>query len=103
MIVQFRNEHLEALYKGESKGKPKFSPDVIVKFKKTVSILKNVKSSAALKLYRSLNFERLKISKNSKYYSVRVDIQYRLIFELHDDKIQLTEILTIEKLTNHYQ
>ncbi len=103
MIVQFSNEYLEALYKGESKGKPKYSPDVIVKFKKTVTILKYVKTSTELKLFRSLNFERLKGYKNSKYYSVRVDLKYRLIFELDEDKIQLAEILTIEELTNHYQ
>jgi proteic killer suppression protein len=74
MIVYFQNVYLEALYKGEQKGKPKFSEEVIIKFKKTVEILKNVESSNELKLFRSLNFEQLKGHRNLKYYSVRVDI-----------------------------
>src|SRR5271157_3343433 len=103
MIVRFYDEYLENLYKGEQKGKPRFSEDVIIKFKRTINILKNVETSNELRLFRSLNFEQLKGGKSLKHYSVRVDIHYRLIFRLEDDQIQLSEMITIEELSNHYK
>jgi toxin HigB-1 len=103
MIIRFHNDYLEALYKGEQKGKPRFSDEVVLKFKKTVNLLKNAESSNELKLFRSLNFEQLKSRKNSKCYSVRVDIQYRLIFDLKKDHILLSEIISIKELSKHYQ
>lgn len=103
MIVRFNNNYLEELYKGEQKGKPKYSEDVVRKFKKTISILKNVESSKELSLFHSLNFEHLEGTNNPRFYSVRVDIHYRLIFELEDDLVLLTEIVFIDNLTNHYQ
>jgi toxin HigB-1 len=103
MIVRFNNYYLETLYQGEQKGKPRFNEDVVIKFKKTINILKNAESSNELRLFRSLNFEQLKGGKGSKYYSVRVDIQYHLIFELIVDQILLSEIVSIEELSNHYK
>ena len=37
MIVTFKDEYLELLYKGEPiKGKPRYSQDIIIRFKKVV-------------------------------------------------------------------
>ncbi len=37
------------------------------------------------------------------YFSVRVDLQYRLILSVEKDLMILTDMLIIEDLTNHYQ
>ena len=103
MIVRFYDEYLESLYKGEQKGKPRFSGEVIFKFKRTINILKNIENSNELKLFRSLNFEQLKGGKGLKHFSVRVDLHYRLIFRLEDDQIHLSEMISIKELSNHYK
>jgi len=103
MVVKFENEYLEKLFTGDPlKGKPKFNDAVIMKFKKTILILKNVESSNELSKFRGLNFEALKGSKKG-LFSVRVDYGYRLEFKLENDIIQLTEIAIIEKMSNHYK
>jgi len=102
MIVKFNNEYLEKLFSGEQlKGKPKYNDAVVVKFKKTVLILKNVENSLELKKFRGLNFEALKGLKKG-LYSVRIDYSYRLEFKLEDDAIYLSEIAVIENMSNHY-
>jgi len=94
MLVKFSNEYLKKLFAGEPlKGKPKFSDVVVSKYKKCVLILKNVESSKELSKIRGLNFEG----------SIRVDDGYRLEFKLEKDCIELTEIVIIEELSNHYK
>lgn len=36
-------------------------------------------------------------------YSVRVGYHYRLVFSIEKDLLKVTEVITIEELTNHYQ
>jgi toxin HigB-1 len=103
MIVKFKNEYLEKLFTGEPlKGKPKYSDEVIKKYKKTILILKNVENSNELLKFRGLNFEALKGDKKG-LLSVRVDNGYRLEFSLENNIIQLTEIAVIVELSNHYK
>ncbi len=102
MIIKFNNKHLEEIYTNTFKGKPKYSQDVITKFKKIIIILKNVENSFELSKFKGLNFEALKGDKKG-LYSVRVDINYRLEFKLLKDLIVLEEIVLIEELSKHYR
>lgn len=103
MIIEFINSYLEKLFEGKQvTGKPKYGLDVIAKFKKTVLMLKNIESINELKKFRGLNFEALKGGYKG-YFSVRVDIQFRLILSLESNKLTITDVLIIENLTNHYQ
>jgi len=103
MIVKFENDYLENLFTGDPlKGKPKYNDSVITKFKKVIIILKNVDSSIELSKFRGLNFEALKGNKKG-LFSVRIDYGYRLVFRLENDLVQLTEIVIIEELSNHYK
>ncbi len=103
MIIEFNNSYLQKLYEGKNVGgKPKFSQDIILKFKKTVLMLQNTESIKELKKFRGLNFEALK-GNYKGYFSVRVDLQYRLILSVEKDSIQVLDVLIIEELTNHYQ
>ena len=103
MIIEFNNAYLQKIYEGRQvAGKPKFSQDIILKFKKTVLMLKNTESIKELRKFRGLNFEALK-GDFKGYYSVRVDLQYRLILSVETGSVVITDVLIVEDLTNHYQ
>ena len=104
MNVRFRNAYLEKLFEGKAvSGKPRYSSEVITKFKKTILKLKYADSLKEIKVQRSLNFEALK-GDFKGYYSVRVDYSYRLILSVDSEEtIGIAEILTVHDLTNHYQ
>jgi proteic killer suppression protein len=104
MILRFRNAYLEKLFEGKAvSGKPRYSSEVITKFKKTVLKLKYADSLREIKAQKGLNFEALKGDLKG-YYSVRVDYSYRLILTVdNDETIKIAEILTVHDLTNHYQ
>ncbi len=103
MIIEFNNAYLQRIFEGKQvTGKPKYSQDVILKYKKTVLILQNADSIKELRKFRGLNFEALK-GDFKGYYSVRVDLQYRLILSVEKDSIVVKDVLIIEDLTNHYQ
>lgn len=103
MIIKFNNVYLQHLYEARRvAGKPKFSKEVILKFKKTVLMLQHTESIKELRKFRGLNFEALK-GDHKGYYSVRVDLQYRLILSIEKDQLVITDVLMIEDLTNHYR
>jgi len=103
MIVMFNNAYLQKIYESKQMaGKPKYCQDVILKFKKTVLMLRNTGSIKELRKFRGLNFEALK-GDFKGYFSVRADLQYRLILSVEKDSVVVTDVLIREDLTNHYQ
>ncbi|MDQ1086776.1 type II toxin-antitoxin system RelE/ParE family toxin [Siphonobacter sp. SORGH_AS_1065] len=98
MRVKFTLDYLQALAEGrEVKGKPKYNKDVIKRFLIVVQMMKNAENSAQLRAFKGLNFEKLK---NSDRYSVRINLKYRLEFRIEND--ELSEIILVEDLSNHY-
>lgn len=103
MEVQFRNVYQEKVYSGLPViGKPRYTEDVLEKFRKKILILKNAESTAELRQFRSLNFEALKGDKKG-LFSIRIDLKYRLEFSIEKNRITLTEIIFVEDLSNHYR
>ncbi|MDP4265782.1 MAG: type II toxin-antitoxin system RelE/ParE family toxin [Bacteroidota bacterium] len=103
MIVKFNNAYLQKVFEGKQvTGKPKYSQDVILKYKKTVLMLQITESIKELRKFRGLNFEALK-GEYKGYFSVRVDLQYKLILRVEKDSVVITDVLIIEDLRNHYQ
>jgi proteic killer suppression protein len=104
MIVRFNNTYLENLF--ESKpvtGKPKYSDEIILQFKKTILKLQFAENISEIRKFRGLNFEALKGDLKG-YYSVRVNLQYRIILSLEKDgSISVAEIIIIEDLSKHYE
>lgn len=103
MIVEFNNAYLQKLFEGSHvTGKPRYGQDVILKFKKTVLLLQNTESIKELRKFRGLNFEALK-GDYKGYFSVRVDLQYRLILSVEKNLIVVSDVLIIQDLSNHYK
>jgi len=104
MVISFNNEYLEKIFKNQTvRGKPRYSAEVIVQFKKTVLKLQFLGSIRDLHNLKGLNFEALK-GEYIGFHSVRVDKKYRLILRVQaEGTIEISEILVIEDLTNHYQ
>lgn len=103
MEVYFNNSNLEKLYEGlPLSGKLRYNKEVIEKFRIKVELLKNAENTNELRAIRSLNFEALKGDKKG-LYSIRVDLKYRLEFTIEKNRIQLSEIIFIEDLSNHYR
>ncbi len=102
MRITIENSYLDAIYREVDKGKSKYDPVIKKKFRKTILVLRALKSLAEVRKIKGLNFEALKGDFKGKY-SVRVDIKYRIILRVEKDRILVEDILVIEDLTNHYQ
>ena len=104
MIVQFKNTYLEKLFEGKAvAGEPRYSSEIITKFKKTILKLQFADGIREIRLQKGLNFEALEGDLKG-FYSVRVDHSYRLILTVDkDEALSITEIVMVHDLTNHYQ
>lgn len=103
MRVEFKTEYLSYLYStplDEIKGKHAFSKDIIKQYKKKIQLLIVVSSLAQLKQFRGLNFEFLKGDRKGEF-SIRLNNQYRLIFEQKSDKE--ISIVLINEISKHYE
>ena len=103
MVIRFNNSYLQKIFENKPVvGKPQFPNDIIQKFKKTVLLLQYAGNIRELRKFKGLNFEALKGDMRG-YHSVRVDKKYRLIIKVEKEIImEVTDILIIEDLTNHY-
>jgi toxin HigB-1 len=104
MIIQFKNSYLEKLYEGKNiPGKPRYSNEVIIKFKKTILKLQFFDRFSELSKHKGLNFESLK-GDYKGFYSVRVDKGYRLILSVdRSGTVHISEVILVHDLNNHYQ
>ena len=103
MLIKFNNAYLKKIYTNEQlKGKPIYGIEIVKQFKKTVLKLELSDNTTQLRQFKGLNFEALKGDKKG-LFSVRVNKQYRLEFEIENDTITLSEIILIEGLSKHYE
>ena len=102
MKVAFKTDDLLELYVtplSELKGKQKFSIGIIRQYQAKVKILIAVDSLRDLLPFRSLNFESLKGDRIGQF-SIRINKQYRLIFEeISSDMIEVQ----IVEISKHYE
>jgi proteic killer suppression protein len=104
MIVEFKNSYLEKLFEGKPvPGKPKYSHEVIERFKKTILKLQFIDNLHELSKHKGLNFESLK-GNYKGFYSVRVNKGYRLILTVdRPGLVHISEVIAVHELSNHYQ
>jgi proteic killer suppression protein len=105
MEISFKDSKLSDLYEGK-KVKDKhyrYSSELINQYIKTIRKLDSITKIEQLYQYTSLNYEKLKGNLKG-YSSVRINKQYRLIFEeiLSEEEPFEVKLLAIEEISNHY-
>ncbi len=80
------------------------NPTIVKQYIKTIARLKSVDKVEQLYQYKGLNYEKLK-GNLSKYSSVRINDQYRLIFEeVANDKEPFEIVLfQLDEISKHYE
>ena len=105
MKIKFKSEELEYFYTtplSEIKGKLPVSRDILQQYKKKIQILMSIESLDELTFFRSLHFEPLKGDRKGEY-SIRLNLQYRLIFSIAQDSKLFIDILVIDEISKHYE
>ena len=105
MKIRFKSDELENFYTtplSEIKGKLPVPKEILMQFKKKVQILLSIESLEELAFFRSLHFEPLKGERKGEY-SIRLNLQYRLIFSLEREDILVIEVLVIQEISKHYE
>lgn len=105
MVVVFDKPYLQELY---SEGKTssrhyRFQPQIVSKYIKIINVMRNAVNVKDLNRIGGLHYEHL-IGDKKGLSSVRINDQYRVIFEEETQGDQeITTILNIIELSNHYQ
>ena len=106
MEISFNSQLLIDLYEGRKVTDKQFrsNPTLVKQYVKTVNNLKAVVTVSQLFQFNSLNYEKLKGNRKG-YSSVRINQQYRLIFEEVSTIEQPLEIVLfkLEEISKHYE
>ncbi len=106
MDIHFNNQLLIDLFEGNKVNDKEFrsNPNLIKQYIKTVNKLRAVAKVEELYQFAGLNYEKLKGNLKG-YSSVRINIQYRLIFEEIGGNIEPFEVVLfkLEEISKHYQ
>jgi plasmid maintenance system killer protein len=96
MKFQFGSKELSDLYET---GQGSYSEAIIKAFFKKIQLINNAKDENDLRRLQSNHFEKLQGEKN--LYSIRLNIQFRLILELLKDG--QCKIILIKEISKHYE
>jgi len=104
MVVKIEDHFLgEVANSNKVYGKSPYPDEVLKVFKKRVFQMKQAKSTADLRIIKSLHFEKLKQKKYEGKHSIRLNVAYRIIFRIENDEVSnRLEIICIEEINNHY-
>jgi len=106
MKIFFRKTYLADLYEGRKVADKRFksNPALVKQYAKTIAKLMAATSLEQLYQIAALNFEAL-TGNYAGFYSVRINHQYRLIFNVvfTDDDPPEVSALELEDISNHYQ
>jgi proteic killer suppression protein len=104
MEIVFKNEILAAFYSSlKVKDKMlKSNPQLQKQYIKTINTLSAIDVIEDLFKFHSLNYEKLLGNLKGKS-SVRINKQFRLIFDEIPDKNDVITILEIEEISKHYE
>ncbi len=103
MEIVFLNKQLEILYKeGKPTRKYRLPQSLIDKYIERIDFIQAADTVWALRSMRSYHFEKL--SGYSNRYSIRLNKEYRLLFNIEwmDDK-QTIGKFEIDKISKHYE
>jgi proteic killer suppression protein len=103
MEIVFKTSLLSDLYENKKVTEKEFrsNPKLVKQYVKTVNTLKSATKVEQLFQLKSLNYERL-VGDRKGRCSVRINTQYRLLFE----EISTNNIITVlglEEISKHYE
>lgn len=105
MEILFRNQLLVDLYEGKKVNDNRFKSNltIVKQYRKTVDKLHAISHVEEMYKIQSLKYEKL-IGDRSGQSSVRINEQYRLIFEeiVSDKEPFQVVIFALEEISNHY-
>ena len=99
MEVYFGDKQTARLYEGGSPGKADPPPEVVDAMREVIELMLKATSTQDLRNQSSLRYEHLKADRKG-WVSVRVNRQYRLIFE--EAKGQPAALVNV-RLSKHYE
>ena len=99
MEVEFDDDDYDRL-ETDPKFSAGFAAPVVSAYRKKLFFIRNAPDERDLYASRGLNFEQLK-GKRSHQHSVRLNIQWRLILELHGKGAD--KVVRIINIENHYE
>ncbi len=110
MVLKFEKDYLRQLYETGtiSDKKHRFQPEIVRAYAKCLYRLEEAVYQEDLYKYQSMNFEALTGDKQG-LYSVRVNKQYRIEFEIFQSESNqenfetVIRICNIIELSNHYK
>lgn len=106
MEISFNHQELADLYEGEKVSNREFrsNPSLINQYIKTVNKLRAVEKVEQLYQFNGLQYEKL-VGDMAGYSSVRINKQYRLIFEEVTSAIEPIKVVlfAIEEISKHYE
>jgi len=93
MRIRFYSVQLYNFYYGNYDGKQKFSEIILEKFRDKINYILECQNINELSKFRSLNIEKIE-----KHWSLRIDREFRIEFEL-----EKPDIIIILKISKHYE
>lgn len=97
MIIKFWSVELEEIF--ETWKSKNYSGDIVKSYIKKVILIQELENENDLRAYKSLHFEKLKLSTNQ--HSLRLNDKYRLIIEIQ--KNWSVKIIFIKEISKHYE
>jgi proteic killer suppression protein len=94
MEFKFKSHKLELLYY-EEKGARAYGDAVVNAFFKVMSVIANAQDEQDIRAFKSLRYEKLK-GDRSHQHSLRLNNQWRLIFEMRKDQGKYVLVIEIE-------
>src|SRR5882757_8509388 len=102
MQLIIEDHFLGEVAKGNVTGKSPYPVEILKAFKKRIFQIQQAKNTVDLRQNKSLHFEKLKGKEYESKYSIRLNIAYRIIFRIDENKSNRLEIICIEEINNHY-
>ncbi|MBF8964057.1 type II toxin-antitoxin system RelE/ParE family toxin [Pontibacter sp. FD36] len=106
MEIKFRQQYLEDLYEGKKSKEKRFKSNqsLVNQYVKTVKKLEGITVFEQIYQLKSLNFEALSGNLQG-LFSVRINDQYRLIFDIvrNTEPPFEVQLLELEEISKHYE
>ena len=100
MRIRHNDAELESM-EGDPDWPGKIAPEIVRGFRKVLTIVRSVTNETELRMFRSLNFEKLK-GDRSHQWSMRINDQYRVIVEIEHGEGPNNNCIVVKKVEDYH-